>query len=177
LYNQFTFSKKYNKIITGLKLLNTQKRYDLKIAIASDHAGYDLKKIIVEYLKELGYVPYDFGCNSLDSTDYPIYGEKVGIEVANGNYKLGVLICGTGIGMSICANKIDGIRAVVCSEPYSAIMSKKHNNANILAFGARVVGSEMAKLIVKEWINAEFEEDKHIKRVNMITKIENKQSE
>lgn len=146
----------------------------MKFAIGSDHVGIELKPIIIEYLEELGHEVKDFGPFTDDRTDYPKYGEIVATEVARGNYDLGILICGTGVGISITANKVKGIRAVVCSEPYSAKLSKEHNNTNILAFGARVVGSELAKMIVKEWINAEFEGGRHENRVKMIGEIEQK---
>ena len=145
----------------------------MKIAIGCDHSAVELKKEIIKYLEELGHSVTDFGTNSTESVDYPIYGRKVALEVANGNFDGGVLICGTGIGISLAANKVKGIRAAVCSEPYSAKLSKLHNNSNIIAFGARVVGVDLAKMIVKEWIDAEFEGGRHSKRVGLITKIEN----
>ena len=140
----------------------------MKIAIGSDHVGIELKPIIIDYLKELGHEVEDFGAYSSERTDYPIYGKKVAEEVVSGNFDCGILICGTGVGISIAANKVKGIRAVVCSEPYSAKLSKEHNNTNILAFGSRVVGSELAKMIVKEWLDAKFEGGRHENRVNMI---------
>ncbi|ALS02715.1 ribose-5-phosphate isomerase [Enterococcus silesiacus] len=144
----------------------------MKLAIGSDHVGFELKPIIIEYVKELGHEIEDFGTNSSERTDYPQYGKKVAEEVASGNFDGGILICGTGVGISISANKVKGIRAVVCSEPYSAKLSKEHNNTNILAFGSRVVGSELAKMIVKEWLDANFEGGRHAKRVEMIRQIE-----
>lgn len=147
----------------------------MKIAIASDHTGIELKSEIIKYLVELGYTVDDFGTNSKESTDYPIYGKKVAEEIAKGKYDGGVLICGTGIGISLAANKVKGIRAAVCSEPYSAKLSKQHNNSNIIAFGARVVGVDLAKMIVKEWIEAKFEGGRHAKRVDLINKIENEE--
>ena len=145
----------------------------MKIAIASDHTGVELKLEIIKYLQELGHEVSDFGTNSKESVDYPIYGKKVADEVAKGKYDGGVLICGTGIGISLAANKVKGIRAAVCSEPYSAKLSKMHNNSNIIAFGARVVGVDLAKMIVKEWTEAKFEGGRHSKRVELISKIEN----
>ena len=118
----------------------------MKLAIGSDHVGFELKPVIIEYLEELGHEVTDFGPYSSERTDYPIYGKKVAEEVAAGNFDCGILICGTGVGISISANKVKSIRAVVCSEPYSARLSKEHNNTNILAFGSRVVGSELAKI-------------------------------
>ncbi|WP_251867510.1 ribose 5-phosphate isomerase B [Enterococcus malodoratus] len=144
----------------------------MKIAIGSDHVGIELKPTIIEYLEELGHQVTDFGPFSAERTDYPVYGKKVAQEVASKNFDLGVLICGTGVGISISANKVHGIRAVVCSEPYSAKLSRQHNNTNILAFGSRVIGSELAKMIVKEWLEAEFEGERHSKRIEMIVEIE-----
>lgn len=144
----------------------------MKIAISSDHVGIELKPTIIEYLEELGHQVTDFGPFSAERTDYPVYGKKVAQEVASKNFDLGVLICGTGVGISISANKVHGIRAVVCSEPYSAKLSRQHNNTNILAFGSRVIGSELAKMIVKEWLDAEFEGERHGKRIEMIAEIE-----
>ncbi|WP_321382563.1 ribose 5-phosphate isomerase B [uncultured Enterococcus sp.] len=144
----------------------------MNIAIGSDHVGFELKPAIIEYLKELGHEVTDFGPNSSDRTDYPIYGKKVAEEVASKHYDCGILICGTGVGISITANKVHGIRAVVCSEPYSAKLSKEHNNTNILAFGSRVIGSELAKMIVREWLSATFEGGRHANRVEMIAKVE-----
>lgn len=146
----------------------------MKLAIGSDHVGLELKPIIIDYVRELGHEIDDFGPDSFERTDYPIYGEKVSEAIISGQYDGGILICGTGVGISIAANKIPGIRAVVCSEPYSAKLSKEHNNTNIVAFGSRVIGSELAKMIVKEWLAAEFEGERHAKRVEMITEIEKK---
>ncbi|AXQ79208.1 ribose 5-phosphate isomerase B [Streptococcus chenjunshii] len=144
----------------------------MRLAIGSDHVGLELKPIIIDYLQELGHEVVDFGPYSGERADYPSYGKKVAEEVAAGKFDLGVLICGTGVGISIAANKVKGIRAVVCSEPYSAKLSRQHNNTNILAFGARVIGPELAKMIVKEWLEAEFEGGRHAKRVDMIKAME-----
>ncbi|MEK3991629.1 ribose 5-phosphate isomerase B [Robertmurraya sp. FSL R5-0851] len=144
----------------------------MKIAIATDHVGIELKPIIIDYLNELGHEVVDFGPQSTERTDYPLYGKKVAVEVIEKRVDAGILICGTGVGISISANKVKGIRAVVCSEPYTAKLSKEHNNTNILAFGSRVIGSELAKMIVKAWLEAEFEGGRHANRVNMISEIE-----
>lgn len=144
----------------------------MRIAIGSDHVGFELKPMISDYLEELGHEVKDFGSYSTERTDYPIYGKRVAEEVSSGSFDLGILICGTGVGISITANKVTGIRAVVCSEPYSAKLSREHNNTNILAFGSRVVGSELAKMIVKEWLEASFEGSRHQNRVKMISTIE-----
>ncbi|MBL1230036.1 ribose 5-phosphate isomerase B [Enterococcus sp. BWB1-3] len=147
----------------------------MNIAIGSDHAGIELKSTIISYLEELGYAVTDFGPDSAERTDYPTYGKKVAEEVAGKNFDCGILICGTGVGISIAANKVRGIRAIVCSEPYSAQLSKQHNNTNILAFGSRVVGSELAKMIVKCWLDAEFEGGRHQIRIDMLKDIEERQ--
>ena len=146
----------------------------MKIAIGNDHTAVDLKNTIRDYLKELGYEVINLGTDSRESCDYPIYGEKVGRAVADGQADLGIAICGTGVGISLAANKVKGIRACVCSEPYTAKLSRMHNNSNVLAFGARVVGDELAKMIVKEWLDAKFEGGRHQRRVDMIMEIENK---
>lgn len=140
----------------------------MKIAIGSDHVGFVLKNEIIAYVESLGYEVKDFGTNSIERTDYPIYGKLVAHAVASGEYEKGILICGTGVGMSIAANKVHGIRAVVCSEPYSAKLSKEHNDTNILAFGQRVVGVDLAKMIVKDWLESTFEGGRHKKRVEML---------
>ena len=144
----------------------------MKIGIGNDHAAVDMKNEISEYLKEKGYEVVNYGTDSNESCDYPVYGEKVGEAVAHGDVDLGILICGTVVGISLAANKVEGIRAVVCSEPYTAKLSRQHNNTNILAFGARVIGIETAKMIVDEWLNAEFMGGKHERRVNMLMDIE-----
>lgn len=144
----------------------------MKIGIGNDHAAVDMKNEIKAYLEEKGYEVVNYGTDTNESCDYPIYGEKVGVAVANGEVDLGVLICGTGIGISLAANKVEGVRAAVCSEPYSARLTRQHNNANIIAFGARVVGIDMAKMIVDEFLGAEFMGGKHARRVDMLMDIE-----
>ena len=134
----------------------------------------ELKNIIKAHLEEKGYEVMNVGTDTSDSCDYPVYGEKVGRAVASGEADLGIAICGTGVGISLAANKVKGIRACVCSEPYTAKLSRMHNNSNVLAFGARVVGSELAKMIVDEWLAAEFEGGRHQRRVDMIMDIENR---
>ena len=143
------------------------------IGIGNDHAAVEMKNQIKEFLEEKGYQVINYGTDSDESCDYPEYGEKVGRAVAEGKVDAGVLICGTGIGISIAANKVKGVRAAVVSEPVSARLTKEHNNANIIAFGARIVGIEMAKEIVSAWLNAEYiGSGRHERRVNMIRKIE-----
>ena len=144
----------------------------MKIAMGNDHSAVEMKLEIKAYLEDKGYEVVDFGTNDTVSCDYPVYGEKVGRAVAGVEADLGILICGTGVGISLAANKVKGIRACVCSEPYSAKLSRLHNNTNILAFGARVVGVELAKMIVDQWLEAEFEGGRHQRRVDMIMEIE-----
>nr|WP_273039529.1 ribose 5-phosphate isomerase B [Tepidanaerobacter syntrophicus] len=144
----------------------------MKIAVGSDHIGLKLKKEIIEFIEGIGYACEDFGTYSSERTDYPIYSAKVAKAVARNEYDRGILICGTGVGVSIVANKIKGIRAVVCSEPYSAELSRKHNNTNVLSFGANVVGPELAKMIVKIWLETGYDGGRHQKRIDMIAKIE-----
>ncbi|NMB46039.1 MAG: ribose 5-phosphate isomerase B [Firmicutes bacterium] len=144
------------------------------IAIGSDHAAFQFKEDIKAYLDAKGIKYQDFGCFSKDRTDYPIYGEKVANAVASGECERGLLFCGTGVGISLAANKVPGIRAVVCTDCYSAALSRRHNDANILALGARVVGIDLAKMIIDTWLNAEFEGGRHADRVAMISAIEAK---
>ncbi len=146
----------------------------MKIAIGNDHTAVDLKNVILDYLVSLGYEVINLGTDSRESCDYPVYGEKVGRAVVDGLADLGIAICGTGVGISLAANKVKGIRACVCSEPYTAKLSRMHNNSNVLAFGARVVGDEMAKMIVKEWLDAKYEGGRHQRRVDMVMEIERK---
>ena len=142
------------------------------IAIACDHAALKMKKIIVELLEEMGLEYRDFGTYSEESCDYPVFALKAARAVASGECERGILICGTGIGMSLAANKVPGIRCVVCSEPYSAQLSRLHNNSNMLAFGARVIGEGMAWMITKVWLETPFEGGRHQRRVDMIAEIE-----
>lgn len=146
----------------------------MRIGIGNDHAAVEMKQQIVSFLEELGHEVVNYGTDTNDSCDYPVYAEKVGRAVVDGEVERGILICGTGVGISIAANKVKGVRAVVCSEPYSAKLSKQHNNTNVLAFGARVIGIELAKMIVEEWLNTEFEGERHQRRVDMISDIENR---
>ncbi|HOB30317.1 MAG TPA: ribose 5-phosphate isomerase B [Bacillota bacterium] len=144
----------------------------MKIALGSDHAGYDLKNRIKDFVETLGYEPYDLGSYSQESVDYPDFAVKVAHAVRDKQCDLGILVCGTGLGMAIAANKIKGIRAVTCSDTFSARCSREHNDANILCIGARVVGEGLAMDIVKTWLEAEFEGGRHLRRVNKIIKLE-----
>ena len=147
----------------------------MKIVIGNDHTALDMRKQIVDFLVKNGHEVVSYGTDTTESCDYPIIGEKVANAVVAGEVDCGILICGTGLGMSLAANKVNGIRACVCSEPYTAKLSKQHNNTNILAFGARVIGIEMAKMIVYEWLNATFEGGRHQRRVDLIMDIQNRQ--
>lgn len=144
----------------------------MKLGIGNDQAAYDMKLEIMQYLESLGHEVVDYGAHSAERTDYPTWGRIVAEGVARGEVERGIVICGSGIGISIAANKVRGIRCCVCSEPYSARMSREHNNANVLAFGARVIGSELAKMIVDEWLTAEFQGGRHADRVALIGAIE-----
>jgi ribose 5-phosphate isomerase B len=150
-------------------------KYKMKIALGSDHGGYQLKENLKKYLKELNVEYKDFGCNSEKSVDYPDIGFKIAREVKNINYDKGILICGTGIGMSIVANKIKGIRASLCHDVFSARYAREHNDANILTLGGRVIDSGLAKEIVKVWLSTDFSgEERHLKRLNKIKQEEDK---
>ena len=142
------------------------------IAIGSDHAAFEFKEQIKKHLEDKGVEFRDFGCHSDRRTDYPVYGMKVARAVADGECEKGLLFCGSGVGISISANKVHGIRCVVCSEPYSAVLSRKHNDTNVLAIGARVVGIELAKMIIHMWLETPFEGGRHQTRINQITDIE-----
>ncbi len=147
----------------------------MKIAIGCDHVGIEQKDLVIRHLENKGIKVEDFGTHSTERTDYPQYGLAVANAVAARQADLGILICGTGVGISLAANKVKGIRAVVCSDPYTAQLSKEHNNTNILAFGSRVVGIEVAKMIIDNWLNAEFEGGRHQNRINQISAIEEAQ--
>ncbi len=142
------------------------------IALGSDHAGRGLKEEIKKLLDERGLEYTDFGTNTDDSCDYPVYGYAAASAVASGKCDRGLLFCGTGVGISLAANKVKGIRCVVCSEPYSAKMSRLHNNSNMMALGSRVVGTELARMIVETWLDADFEGGRHQRRVDLISAIE-----
>lgn len=144
----------------------------MKIAMGNDHAAVEMKQEIKAYLESKGHEVINFGTDTHESCDYPEFGEKVGRAVASGEADYGITICGTGIGIGIAASKVKGIRVCTCSEPYSARLSRMHNNTNVLSFGARVVGVEMAKMIVDEWLNNEYEGGRHQRRVDMLMEIE-----
>ncbi len=145
-----------------------------RILIGSDHIGYPLKEYLKTVLIKIGWEVEDCGTNNHTRTDYPIYANRVAQKIISGEYEKGILICGSGVGMSITANKVHGIRAVVCSEPYSAVLSRKHNDSNILCMGSRVVGEELAEMILKDWLTADYEGGRHQKRLDLIKEIEDK---
>ena len=144
-----------------------------KVVIGSDKSGFALKEAVKGHLTEKGYEVEDCGTQDLEHvTPYFVTAAILAPKVQSGEYEKGILICGTGVGISLAANKVEGVRAVVCSEPFSAKLSRMHNNTNVLAFGARVVGSELAKMIVDEWLDAEFEGGRHERRVNLLNEID-----
>ncbi len=140
----------------------------MKIAIGSDHGGFELKEKIRVLLEELGHEVRDMGCYSPDSVDYPVQAKAVAKAVAVQEYERGILICGTGIGVSMVANRVPGIRAALCHEIFTARMSRLHNDANILCMGARVIGPGLAEEMVKEWLSTPFEGGRHLRRICMI---------
>jgi ribose 5-phosphate isomerase B len=144
----------------------------MKIAIGSDHAAFPLKESVRKHLIESGHEVVDMGTYNLDRVDYPVYGEKVARAVVSGEVERGVVICGTGAGISMAVNKVPGTRCVLASEPYTAVLSRQHNDANILAMGARVVGEGLAFMIVDQFLAAQNEGGRHAKRVEMLAALE-----
>jgi len=140
----------------------------MKIAIASDHAGFDMKEMIKKHLKDNGHHVKDFGTDSTDSIDYPDYAAPAAKSVASGENEWGVIICGSGQGMTMVSNKIPGIRAALCNDLYSARMTRLHNDANVLTMGGRIIGIDLAKEIVDTWLSTEFEGGRHQRRVDKI---------
>lgn len=147
----------------------------MKIGIANDHVAYEFKLAVAEHLRARGHETIDFGANSRERTDYPLWGAALGEAVAAGDIERGIAVCGSGVGISIAANKVKGIRAVCCSEPYSALLSRQHNDTNVLAFGSRVVGEGLALMIVDAWLNGVYEGGRHAVRVAQIADIETRQ--
>lgn len=143
----------------------------MKIAVASDHGGYLLKETVKKHLEDRGIEVLDLGTHSEESVDYPVYGKLCGETVANGEADLGVACCGTGIGISIAANKVKGIRCGLCTSVEMAHLTKQHNNANILALGGRTTAPELALAIVDEWLDTEFEGGRHQRRVDMLNEM------
>ena len=144
----------------------------MKIAIASDHGGFELKKQLLPYLAELGHEYHDFGCYTAESMDYPDIAFPCAEAVARGEYDRGVLICGTGIGVSICANKVRGIRCALCGDVLSAELTRQHNDSNMLAMGGRIIGVETAKAILRTWLGTEFLGGRHERRIGKIAAYE-----
>ncbi|MBU5310706.1 ribose 5-phosphate isomerase B [Tissierella carlieri] len=144
----------------------------MKIGIGSDHGGFELKEYIKEYLDREGISYIDYGTNSIESVDYPDYGKKVSEAVVSKEVDKAIVICGTGIGISIACNKVKGIRCALCGDTYSARMSREHNDANVLALGGRVIGRDLALEIVSIWLKTQFEGGRHEKRVEKISEIE-----
>ena len=145
----------------------------MKIAIGSDHGGYDLKQAIAAHLKDKGIEFKDYGCNDKSSCDYPVYGKAAAEAVAAGECDMGIVVCTTGIGISITANKVKGIRCALCSEPLSAKMTRLHNDANVLALGGAMIGPNMAYDIVDTFLDTPFSgEEKHVRRIGEISQME-----
>ena len=142
------------------------------IALASDHVGIVLKEEIKILLDEMGLPYRDYGAYSQDRTDYPLYGARAAKAVASGECERGIICCGTGVGISLAANKVKGIRCVVCSDCYSAMLSRKHNDTNMLSMGARVVGTELARMIARIWLTTDFEGGRHQRRIDQISALE-----
>jgi len=140
----------------------------MKYFIGTDHAGFEVKPFVIEYLEKKGIEVEDLGCYSSESVDYPDYAHKVAEAVLANEGSMGILICGSGIGMSLAANKHKGIRAALCHDHYTASMARRHNNANILCFGARIVGKGEIESILEGWLNSEFEGGRHQRRVEKI---------
>lgn len=146
------------------------------IVLGADHGGYELKNAIKSHLEGKGFNVIDVGTNAPDSCDYPVFASRLCQRIQKGEAELGILVCGTGIGMSIAANKHKGIRAACCSDTFSARLTRLHNNSNVLCLGARVLGQGLALDLVNEFVNSEFEGDRHIKRLSLIDDIENGES-
>ena len=144
-----------------------------RIILGADHGGYELKNLIKAHLEKNGFDVLDIGTDSNESCDYPIFASRLCTKIQNGEADLGILVCGTGIGMSMAANKHKGIRAACCSDTFSARLTRLHNNANVLCLGARVLGAGLALDLIDVFVNAEFEGDRHIKRLSLIEDIEN----
>jgi ribose 5-phosphate isomerase B len=156
----------------AVEMVRAKEAGGLKIAVGSDHAGYRLKQEVLDLLRELGHEAVDMGAAAEDSVDYPDFALEVSLAVTKGEAGLGILVCGTGLGMAIAANKVPGIRAVTCSDTFSARCSREHNDANVLCVGARVIGSGLARDVVTTWLSARFLGGRHERRVAKIAEIE-----
>lgn len=146
----------------------------MKVTIGSDHAGFQVKEELKKWLKQKNVESVDMGVDSMDSVDYPDFAEKVALPILKGEAKYGILVCGSGIGMAIAANKLPGIRAATCNDQYSARVSREHNDANVLAMGAHIVDANHAKQIVDTWLKTKFQGGRHARRVKKIENIEAK---
>lgn len=145
----------------------------MNVAVASDHAGYPLKATILEVVRDSGHSAMDLGTHSTESVDYPDFAEKIGRAIQDGSSERGILICGSGVGAAVAANKMNGIRAGLCHDTYSARQSVEHDNVNVLAIGARVIGVELAKEIVRAYLGAEFSnEPRHVRRLAKVDQLE-----
>lgn len=143
----------------------------MDIAIGSDHGGFELKTKLIPFIEGLGHSVTDIGCESEKSVDYPDYAFPLARAVARGEYARGIVICGTGIGVSICCNKVDGIRCALCGDVLSAELTRRHNDSNVLAMGGRIIGLETAKAIVSAWLSTEYEGGRHQARLDKIEKL------
>ena len=143
----------------------------MKVIIGSDHAGFTMKNQIKTLLESLGRSVDDVGCHSEDSVDYPVYGKAVAAGVASGEFPQGILVCGSGLGMSMIANRFVGVRAALCNDLYSAVLSRQHNNANLLVMGGRLIGSDLAGKIVSTWLETEFDGGRHQGRIEQLDDI------
>lgn len=144
----------------------------MTVALACDHSALEMKQLVKDLLDEMGLAYKDFGTDTADSCDYPVFAARAAKAVASGECDKGIVICGTGIGVSITANKVKGIRCALCSEPYSAKLTRLHNDSNMLAMGARVIGPELARMIAQTWLETPFEGGRHQRRVDLITAVE-----
>ncbi len=140
----------------------------MKIAVCSDHGGYELKTKLMPFIEELGHEVTDFGCFSSESVDYPDFAFPMAEAVADGRFERGIAICGTGIGVSICCNKVCGVRCALCGDVLSAELTRRHNDSNVLAMGGRIIGVETAKAITRVWLSTDFEGGRHLKRIDKI---------
>ena len=143
---------------------------DLKVVIGSDHGGFEYKEVIIDYLKSNNIEVFDVGTFNKESCDYPVIAKEVAKKIISGEFNRGILVCGTGIGMSIAANKVHGIRASLCGDTYSARMTRQHNDSNVLCLGERVIGENLMLDIVDIWLKTEFEGGRHQRRVDMLDK-------
>ena len=143
----------------------------MKVIIGSDHAGFSLKTQVKSFLEKMGHTVEDAGCQSEDSVDYPVYGKAVATEIVRGKFAKGILICGSGLGMSMIANRFQGVRAALCNDLYSAILSRRHNDANLLVMGGRLIGSDLAEEIVRTWLKTEFDGGRHERRIAQLDEI------